>query len=75
MKTNHELPTKVRARAGAGSKKDAECCFKVVVVRPKLFFFDSSFRGDHVGADNQIDAAVEDENIEVYKSEVYFRNL
>ena len=42
-------------------------------MRPKLFFFDSSFRGDHVGADNQIDAAVEDENIEVSKSKVYFR--
>ena len=74
MKTNHELPTKVRARAGAGSKKDAELCIKVVVVRPKLFLFNSSFRGDIVGADNQIDTAVEDVNIEVFNSKVYFRN-
>ena len=74
MKTNHELPTKVRARAGAGFKKDAECCIKVVVVRPKLFLFDSSFRGDIVGADNQIDTAVEEANIEVFNSKVYFRN-
>ena len=74
MKTNHELPTKVRARARAGSKKDAECCIKVVVVRPKLFLFNSSFRGDIVGADNQIVAAVEDVNIEVFNSKVYFRN-
>ena len=75
MKTNHELPTKVRARAGAGSKKDAECCTKVVVVRPKLFLFDSSFRGDIVGADNQIDTAVEEVNIEVSNSKVYSGNV
>ena len=74
MKNNNELPTKVRARAGAGSKKDAECCIKVVVVRPKLFLFNSSFRGDIVGADNQIDTAVEEANIEVFNSKVYFRN-
>ena len=74
MKTNHELPTKVRARAGAGSKKDAECCIKVVVVRPKLFLFNSSFRGDIVGADNQIDTAGEEASIEVFNSKVYFRN-
>ena len=72
MKTNHELPTKVRARAG--SKKDAKCCIKVVVVKPKLFLFNSSFRGDIVGADNQIDTAVEEANIEVFNLKVYFRN-
>ena len=64
LNTNHELPTKVQAGAGAGSKKDAECCIKVVLVIPKLFpIWNSSFRGDNVGAVNQIDTVVEDENI------------
>ena len=55
-------------------KIDAECCTKVVVVRPKLFLSNSSSRGDIVGADNQLDTAVEEANIEVFNSKVYFRS-
>ena len=45
------------------------------VVKPKLLLFNSSFRGDIVGAVDQIDTAVEDVNIEVSNAKVYCRNL
>ena len=44
------------------------------VVKPKLLLFHSSFRGDIVGAVDQIDTAVEDVNIEVSNAKVYCRN-
>ena len=40
------------------------------VVKPKLLLFNSSFRGDIVGAVDQIDTAVEDVNIEVSNAKV-----
>ena len=44
------------------------------MVKPKLLLFNSSFRGDIVGAVDQIDTAVEDVKIEVSNAKVYCRN-
>ena len=40
------------------------------MVKPKLLLFNSSFRGDIVGAVDQIDTAVKDVNIEVSNAKV-----